>query len=303
MKWKKKGRIFVVDGKIEWMQKYASMPMADKVYGDVYRIYFNSRNSQNMASIGFVEIDIKNPSKILKISEKPVLSPGRLGSFDDTGVWNSSLVNHNNEKYLYYIGWNQSKTIPFRWSIGLAISKDNGDSFKRYSEGPIMDRNTIDPYLVSSPTVFLDDGIWKMYYISAIKWEMHQGEFRAPYNIRYAESKDGINWERKGIVCIDFNNKNETRIARASVFREEDTYKMLYCYAGKSYRIGYAESKDGINWERKDGIAGINVSPNGWDSEMIEYPFVFEHNDKKYLLYNGNNYGESGFGYAVLECR
>lgn len=249
MKWKKKGRIFVVDGKIEWMQKYASMPMADKVYGDVYRIYFNSRNSQNMASIGFVEIDIKNPSKILKISEKPVLSPGRLGSFDDTGVWNSSLVNHNNEKYLYYIGWNQSKTIPFRWSIGLAISKDNGDSFKRYSEGPIMDRNTIDPYLVSSPTVFLDDGIWKMYYISAIKWEMHQGEFRAPYNIRYAESKDGI------------------------------------------------------NWERKDGIAGINVSPNGWDSEMIEYPFVFEHNDKKYLLYNGNNYGESGFGYAVLECR
>jgi hypothetical protein len=66
-----------------------------------------------------------------------------------------------------------------------------------------------------------------------------------------------------------------------------------------SYRLGYAESRDGIKWNRKDDQVGINVSPSGWDSEMIEYPFYYAQNDKEYLFYNGNGFGKTGFGYAV----
>jgi len=301
MKWIKKGLIFRPDGNNEWMKSHASLPIADKIKNDLYRIYFSSRNSKNWSSIFYVEININEPTKILRISESPILYPGKLGTFDDTGVMAASLVNKNEKKYLYYIGWNQSTTVPFRWSIGLALSKDGGENFTRFSEGPILDRNTIDPYLVSSPTVLLEGNLWKMWYISGLKWERISGKFRIPYHIRYAESHDGINWNREGVVCIDFKDKTETRIGRASVIKEEQTYRMWYSYAGEKYRIGYAESDDGIHWFRKDEEIGISESSSGWDSEMIEYSYVFDHKGIRYMLYNGNNYGETGFGYAILE--
>ena len=75
---------------------------------------------------------------------------------------------------------------------------------------------------------------------------------------------------------------------------------MWYSYRGKNYRIGYAESADGLHWTRKDSEAGITVSRSGWDSKMIEYPFVFDDNENRYLLYNGNDYGKTGIGLALL---
>jgi hypothetical protein len=75
---------------------------------------------------------------------------------------------------------------------------------------------------------------------------------------------------------------------------------MWYSYRGKRYRIGYAESSDGLHWIRKDNETGIHVSRSGWDSKMIEYPFVFDHQGSRYLLYNGNDYGKTGIGLALL---
>ena len=75
---------------------------------------------------------------------------------------------------------------------------------------------------------------------------------------------------------------------------------MWYCHRGLTYRIGYAESRDGIHWNRLDHLSGIDVSQDGWDSEMIEYPFVFDHKGKRYMLYAGNGFGKTGFGIAVL---
>jgi hypothetical protein len=71
-------------------------------------------------------------------------------------------------------------------------------------------------------------------------------------------------------------------------------------YIDKLYRIGYAESIDGINWIRKDNEIDIDVSQEGWDSEMICYPSVISVKEKTYLFYNGNNNGETGFGYAEI---
>ena len=68
-----------------------------------------------------------------------------------------------------------------------------------------------------------------------------------------------------------------------------------------SYKVGYAESENGIDWERDDIKAGIFASTSkGWDSEMVCYPFIFEHKSKRYMLYNGNQYGKTGFGLAVF---
>ena len=77
---------------------------------------------------------------------------------------------------------------------------------------------------------------------------------------------------------------------------------MWYSHRGSSYRIGYAESNDGIRWQRMDGNCTIDVSGFGWDTDMVEYPHVFDHGGARYMLYNGNNYGKTGFGLAVLEA-
>ena len=76
---------------------------------------------------------------------------------------------------------------------------------------------------------------------------------------------------------------------------------MWYSYKVNSkYLIGYAESLDGVAWKRMDEEVGINLSIGGWDSEEIEYPHVFDHLDTRYMLYNGNNFGRTGFGIAKL---
>jgi hypothetical protein len=140
-----------------------------------------------------------------------------------------------------------------------------------------------------------------MWYYSAVGWEMSDGRPKHFYHIRYAESDDGVRWRRDGRVAIDFKSPDEYAIARPSVLWHEGRYRMWYSYRGPAYRIGYAESPDGYEWTRLDHLAGIDVSPDGWDSEMIEYPHVFDHDGSLYMLYNGNEYGKTGYGLAVLE--
>lgn len=301
MKWIKKGLIFEPKCNFDWMVTHAAVPIAERRGEDSYRIYFCGRDKHNRSQTGYIEIKITEPKKILYITEKPVLGLGKLGCFDDRGAMPSWIVNHAGKKYLYYTGWMLGVTVPFYFYIGLAISRDDGRTFERASKGPILERDNQDPYLTASPCVIIENGLWRMWYVSCMKWEIENGKPKHYYHIKYAESKDGIQWDRKGIACIDFKSKDEYAISRPCVIKENDIYKMWYSYRGESYRVGYAESKDGINWVRKDYESGIDVSESGWDSEMIEYPFVFTHKNKKYMFYNGNGYGKTGFGYAILE--
>jgi len=300
MKWVKKGLIFKPTGKFDWMVTHAAIPLAERISGDLYRIYFSARDRRNRAQVGYIEVDINEPQRILYITEKPVLGLGDLGCFDDNGVMAEWIVDHDGMKYLYYYGWNRGVTVPYYIWVGLAISKDGGRTFERYSKVPILDRNNVDPYQTTGPCVIIEKGVWRMWYVSSDKgWEIENGKSKPWYHIKYAKSKDGINWERSGIVCIDFKYNNEYGIGRPCVLKENGIYKMWYSYSTGSYRIGYAESEDGIHWERKDDEAGIDVSDSGWDSEMIEYAFVFKHKGKKYMLYNGNSFGRDGFGLAT----
>jgi predicted GH43/DUF377 family glycosyl hydrolase len=301
MKWVKKGLIFKPQGDIDWMVSHAMIPFAETVGGDLHRVYFAARDSQNRSNGAYVVIDIRNPKEILDISKEPVLVPGDLGTFDDSGALPSWVVEHGNAKYMYYIGYNIGVTVPFRNFIGLAISQDGGASFHKVSRAPLLERNEVDPYLTVTPCVLIEDGLWRMWYTSATKWVQREDDKpKHYYHIKYAESDDGVHWDRQGVVCIDFQSADEYAIARPSVIREDALYKMWYCHRGESYRIGYAESKDGIEWERKDEEVGVDVSALGWDSEMIEYPFVFDHKGERYMIYNGNGYGKTGMGLAVL---
>ncbi|MDP3009534.1 MAG: hypothetical protein Q8N30_10775 [Methylococcales bacterium] len=196
--------------------------------------------------------------------------------------------------------WNLGVTVPFRNSIGLAIG-DANNHYVRYASGPILDRSMQEPHFCASCCVIPEGDISRMWYLSCTGWSKDEtGKPRHHYHIKYAESEDGIHWARNGLIAIDYANTDEYAISRPSVIRDTDCWKMWYSFRGESYRIGYAESEDGRSWIRHDDIVGIDVSETGWDSEMIEYPFVFDHKGERYMLYNGNDYGKMGFGIAVL---
>lgn len=294
--WEKQGLIF--DKK-----NYCSVPIAYFIKKNIVRIYASDRKIDNKSYPFFVEYDLKN-GKIVR--EKTIKIPfGNLGTFDEHGIMPTSILKKNNQLWMYYIGWNLSKSVPFRNSIGLAISKDDGKTFVKYSKSPILDRSLHDPCFVASNCVFEEKNFYRMYYLSCNKWEYINGKFLHSYNIKYAFSKDAINWTREGEVCIDFRFPNEYAISSPRVLKEKGIYKMWYSYRGnneiKTYRIGYAESNDGKIWVRKDEQVNLNVSKTGWDSDMICYPFVFKYENNLYMLYNGNGYGETGFGLAKLK--
>lgn len=297
--WEKKGQILNGKKTKSWPFVHAILPTPEVIDNKI-RIFYGSRDSLNKSHVGFIEVDINEPKKIIHIRKKPILTPGKRGTFDDDGVMPVSIVNCGKKKYLYYIGWNKRITIPYHNSIGLAISYNDGESFERYSDGPIIERNVIEPYFNASSFVLKENGKWRMWYLSCIKWIVTKKGIKPKYHIKYAESKDGINWMRDGKVAIDFKNKQEWAISRPCVIKEKKVFRMWYSYRGrKNYRIGYAESENGINWTRKDLDAGITISTSGWDSEMVEYPYVMKLKNHYLMFYCGNGFGKTGLGYAI----
>jgi hypothetical protein len=310
MRWIKQGLIFAPDGRYEWMTSHAQLPVVDRIDGERLRIYFGTRDSHNRARPTFLEVSAADPCQVLYIHDQPVLSLGELGCFDDSGVIPAWIVNHAGLKYLYYIGVNVGATVPYRNSIGLAVSSDGGLTFRREHTGPVADRIAAEPHLCASACVLVENRTWKMWYTSGLKWELFDGKPEPFYNIRYAESEDGVNWQRPGRVSIDLASPEEGGISRPCVVPDSDLYRMWFSCRGAngyrankahSYRIGYAESRNGITWTRKDELAGIDVAEQGWDAEMVAYAHVYKWRGRMHMIYNGNGFGRSGFGYAIAD--
>lgn len=299
MQWKKLGRVFVPDNHHPWMETHAANPVVEHLDEDIYRVYFSGRDNNNRSSIGYVDVDINPPFKIIGVAPRPLVVPGERGMFDDSGVSLGCIVNVEGRKFLYYLGWNLGVTVPWRNSIGLAIFNEKSGMYEKFGKAPLLDRCEVDPYTISYPYVMKDGNIYRMWYGSSLGWGKDWMEMA--FVIKYAESHDGIHWNREGHIALNFKSDKESAIARAFVLNEKEKYKMWYSYRGDSYRIGYAESTDGVQWTRKDELAGIDVSSEGWDSESVEYPFIFDHKGRRYMFYNGNGFGKTGFGLAVLE--
>jgi hypothetical protein len=301
--WEKKGLIIEPQKNLWWMKTFAMVPVADHMEGNIFRIYFSGRDDLNRSQIGFVDVNIGNGIiSVLDYAKEPVLTTGELGTFDDNGVTPSWVVSNDGKKYLYYIGWNAGSTTRMSLIAGLALSEDGGTTYTRNSRGPLLERTDREPFsILTGPCVLNENGQWKMWYVSGEGWINRD---LPKYNIKYAESVDGIRWERAGHIAIELN-ENETALARPCVLKENDLYKMWFSYKDPEigYRIGYAESIDGRNWTRFDSESGMDPSESGWDAEMIEYSFVFVHENVTYMLYNGNKYGIDGAGYAVCKSR
>jgi hypothetical protein len=219
--------------------------------------------------------------------------------FDDCGASIGCITRVGEARYLYYMGWNLSVTVPWKNAIGLAVSESPDMPFKRYSTFPIVPLDETDPYTISYPWVTIENGLFRMWYGSNLKWGREKRDML--HIIKYAESDDGIHWQRRNQIVINSESPAEYAICKPCVLKDGDTHWMWFCSRGAKYRIHLAKSSDGIKWERLGKDPGIDVSETGWDSDMIEYPSVFEHKGRRYLLYSGNEFGKNGFGMAVAE--
>lgn len=314
-KWKKLGVVFnpVEMSNFNWMRGFAQGP-AVLVFDEFIRVYFSCRpapdaNGQYVSYTAFVDLDRGNFKNIIRISEKPILELGGSGTFDEFGVYPASVIRNNDKVLAYYGGWTRCESVPFNVAIGLAISEDGGVTFHRAFPGPVLSYSIDEPFILSGPKIRRFNDLWYLFYIAGRAWILDNGKPEPVYKIRMATSRDGLTWEKQGKDLIeDKIGVNEAQASPDVIF-SNGKYHMFFCfrhgkaYRGKEggYRIGYAHSEDLVHWTRNDERAGIDVSEEGWDSEMISYPHVFNLDGNTYMFYLGNHVGRFGFGAAILE--
>jgi hypothetical protein len=318
MRWKKLGKIF--DPTHHTLTndcvQFAQAPQA-LVFDDYVRVYFSTRavdshNGKLLSHIAFLDLR-KNLCDLVRVSDKTVIPLGKLGCFDEHGIFPMSVLRHGDAVYGYTCGWSRRTSVSVETAIGLAISHDQGLTFQRIGDGPVLSASLHEPYLVGDGFVKVIGDVFHMWYIFGTGWMKYapDAEPDRTYKIGHAISKDGITWvkEEARQLIADRLGPAESQ-ALPTVIDLGGRYHMFFCYrqsfdfrrnSARAYRIGHAYSDDLVNWTRDDQNPSLDSTSGNWDSDMLCYPHVFECEGKVYLLYNGNEFGRYGFGAAVLE--
>jgi hypothetical protein len=200
MKWIKKGKIFEPSGDFGWMNSHAQVPTV-LVLEDRLRVYFAPRQQLDLASTTFIDLDKKDPKRIMYLHNKPVLELGKYGLFDDHGITPSYVMKVDETVFLYYLGWYRGTSIPYHNAVGLAVSEDNGVNFKKLYSGPILDRSSKEPYSTRSMCIFKEANLYHMFYCVDYDWVYLNNRYDPVYHIRHATSRDGIEWTKTDL-CL-----------------------------------------------------------------------------------------------------
>ena len=234
---------------------------------------------------------------------------GGLGEFDEFGTYPVSVIRDGADVRAYYAGWTRCESVPFNVAIGMAPSHDGGDDLHKLGRARCLSYSPDEPFVLSGPKVRRFGDSWYLWYIAGRKWKVGRRQAGAglqdPHGIvRRRHPMDKINRD-----LIESRIEEDEAQASPDVFYANGRYHMFFCYRysagyrGKEngYRIGYAVEHQPDRLGARRRKAGIDVSEDGWDSEMISYPHVFEVDGKTYLAYLGNQVGRYGFGLAVLD--
>jgi hypothetical protein len=297
--WERKGNIFD--------KHHAQVPVVD-IHNDSYwRIYYSKR-IDNKSHPFYIDVEVGNPSNILNESKSPILELGELGKFDVAGVMPTEIITIKNKKYLYYIGWTNRLDVPYHNTLGLAISNDNGNTWNKFSDGPIFGTSYREPGYVGTISVIKKNKLFYGYYLSCREWKIIDAKTEPIYDIKYATSTNGIDWLPAG-TAVKLGN-GEGGISKASLLKIKNVYYMWFSVRMEndyrnnpqnSYRIRCAISYNLENWERFDA-GGLDIDTySKWENEMVEYPHVITYRKKLFMFYNGNGFGKTGIGYATAK--
>lgn len=314
MRWEKLGKVFDFESSCLSRDfiSHAQSPQA-LVFDDFVRVYFSTRkkdvDERFVSCVRFVDFD-KTMKTIVNTSQQDVVETGELGAFDEHGIFPFSPLRHQGKIYGYTTGWSRRVSVDVALGIGLTESDDGGRTFRRLGSGPVLTASLREPFLVCDGFVRVFDDVFHMFYIFGTNWS-RSDDSRNPertYVMGHATSSDGVDWtkEERQIIPSKFGDECH---ALPTVIRIGSVYHMFFCYRTtfdfrnnprNGYRIGYACAEQLDHWVRDDEMVGIEMSPSGWDSQMLCYPHVFQCDDNIFMLYNGNEFGRHGFGLAKL---
>jgi hypothetical protein len=304
LRWRKLGCVYRLPegGLHPKLMSHTANPLPVHLSGDVYRVFYSGRDALNRSSVGAVDLDVER-GEVVHVHDSPCFEHGPAGSFYEAGVSIGCLHRVQSTTLMLFMGWQQPVGGHWRGDIG-ALALGPSLELSLASPKPWLAGDVTDPVSLSYPwTMPMSDGGWRMWYGSTVTWDAGNGEMLHVINAAF--SLDGRHWTREGLA-VPFQLGGAQAFSRPTVVGDGDGgYDMWFSYrsgSGKPYRIGRASSVDGLAWRLRLDEAGIDVSAKGWDAEMIEYPYVWDHGDRRWMLYNGNGFGQTGFGLAVLEA-
>lgn len=302
MKWRKLGLLWAPSGTRPWARTHAMLPTPLRLGNRRLRLLLASADENIVSSIGWIDLDTNDPRRILAVAEEPVLRPGEPGHFDDNGVNPCTAINMpDGSVRLYYVGYQLHRKVPYTLFAGVAAAGENAGEFRRVSRVPVLDRGPDEVFFRTAPHVLPCGDGWQAWYIGGGEFVDEGGRLLPRYGLRHAMSADGLTWPSVGRELLA-PGPGELGFGRPWVLRDESGWRLWYSIRTiQGYRLGYAESSDGLDWRRLDDRVGIAVSPGDWDGEMICYAAIERIGDHLYMFYNGNGYGRTGVGLAILE--
>ena len=302
MQWDKIGQLYQCQQRHPKLQSHAANPLPVHLDGDVYRVYFSARDDHNRSSVGAVDIDIMTQTMVNE-HHQPFFEHGPPNSFYSHGVSiGNTYQAADGITYMLFMGWKCDPGQHWFGQIGRLRVHDDY-SLTLDSEQPFMALDEHDPISLSYPWVHKEGDIYRMWYGSTVEWDAGNGEML--HILKSAESVDGHHWQ-KTEGAVPYKVGVAQAFSRPTVIQlagQQPAHRMWYSVRsgdGSAYKIGMSHSDDLVNWTLYSNQATVSVSEHGWDSQMVEYPFVFQHKQDVFMLYNGNDYGKTGFGLAKM---
>lgn len=298
--WERAGLVYCANGDLPWRQSHAYVPTPYLLSGEIIRIYVAFLDAAMIGRIGYVDVSAGDPTNVLGLSDAPVLDIGRAGRFDDHGVTPMTVVAAGDELRLYYTGWQLDPAVRYRLFTGLAVSTDGGETFARTGDAPVLGPTDAERTIRTAAHVVFEDGLWRTWYIAGSETIVVNGKQVPTYDMRYIESMDGRSWGPEGRLVMAPDNVDEYGFGRPYVLKTSGGFEMWYSVRTRSrgYHLGYAVSGDGLHWERQDHLARIEPMASDWDSQMQAFSAIVDCKYGRYLFYNGNDFGRTGFGVA-----
>lgn len=305
-RWQRLGRLLepAPPADSSWWASHAANPVALSRGPGRVHVYFSARDAAQRSHLARVSIERSGPGwRLAGPVEGPLFGPGPRGAFDADGVTVGSILPAGDTLRAYYLGWTVGRGVPFTNFIGLAVSRDGGRSFERHGRAPIVGRSEANPYTVGYPWVLAQETGYRMWFGSHLAW----GPADRPMEhvIQEATSPDGRTWTPSDRVVVPLRGADdpaEFAVSRPVVQPEPDgVLSMWYARRRPRYELGYARSTDaGATWTRHDDALQLVGAPEPWESTEQTYPCVFDDGGERFLLYNGDGYGRTGFGLARL---
>lgn len=306
LRWKKLGLVDPRRAGADWAVSHAAVPTPVLTAAGNIRVYYTGYDALGRGRPGFVEVSPEDPLRVLRAKEQPLLDIGRPGAFDDNGLMATTVIDAGaGRTYMYYAGFELCHNIRYRILTGLAVSTDGGESFVRHSEAPVLERSGAELFFRCGAFARQEDGLFRLWYVAGSEWTEVGGKDLPVYDLRYMESVDGIVWPSRGELVLGLRDPDEHGFGRPWIDKGVGGHRMFFSVRKRSlgaYRLGFAHSKDGRNWVRDDGLMGLPLSPGSFDSNAMMFSSVISVGGRTYCFYNGDKFGEQGFGAAVLEA-